>query len=84
MHVIGHQVPLLNPTFLLTRQLAKHLPKMLSQLPVQRSATTLRNKYNVVFAFPLAVIQTFILVHPDSSFRVLGGSQLEVSAMGTP
>lgn len=56
VHVIRHQVPFLNPAFLLQRQLAKYLSKVLPQLPVQRLSPTLRNEYHVVFALPFRVV----------------------------
>ena len=55
VHVIGHQMPFLDPALLLLRQLAKHLPKMPPQLPVQRLPAALRDEHHVVFALPLRV-----------------------------
>ena len=56
VHVIRHQVPFLYPAFLLLRQLAKHLSKVLPQLHVQRLSPALRNEYHVVFALPFRVV----------------------------
>jgi len=84
VHVIGHQVPFHDFALLLRGQLAKHLPKVPTQLCVQRPAPTLRDENHVILAVPCRVAQTFELVHQDSSFRVLGGSRLEVSTMDTP
>jgi len=53
------------------------------QLTVQHRPSILRYKYDVVLAVPLRVALAFYLVHPVSSFRLLGGSRLEVSAMDT-
>ena len=55
VHMIGQQMPLLNPAFLLPGQLSKHFPQMFSQLQIQRLATTLRDKHHMVFTLPLAV-----------------------------
>src|SRR5450631_64520 len=57
---------------------------MLPQLPVQSSSSTLGYEDNVIFAVPGCRAQTFKLVHRDSSFRVLGGSRLEVSTVDNP
>jgi hypothetical protein len=53
VHVIGLQMPFFDPTLLLPRQLPKHLAQVLPQLPLQPFASALRNKYHVLFAFPL-------------------------------
>ena len=84
MYIIGHQMSFLHPALLLRCQLAKHLSKVLAQLEIQRPSPTFRYEDHVIFAVPCRVIQTLILVHPDSSFRLLGGSRLEVSAMDNP
>jgi hypothetical protein len=55
VHVIGHQMTFLNPAFLLLGQLAKHLPQMPPQLPIQHLASVLGNEDDVVFALPLRV-----------------------------
>jgi hypothetical protein len=46
MHVIRHQVPLFNATFLLLRQRTEDLPAMPPQLMTERFPTILRNKHN--------------------------------------
>jgi hypothetical protein len=84
VHVVEHQMPLLDPAFLLRCQLLEHLARMPAKLPVQRPPATLRDEYHVVFALPRAVAQTLKLVRRDSSNRVLGASRSEVSAMDTP
>ena len=76
--------PFFDPALLLRRQLPKHLPKVLTQLGVQRSSSALGNEDDVIFAVPCRVAQTFELVHRGSSFRVLGGSRLEVSTVDNP
>jgi len=53
VHMIQHQMPFFDPAFFLPRQFTKHFSQVLPQLLIQRPATTLRNKYNVVFALPL-------------------------------
>lgn len=40
----------LDPALLLRRRLAKHLPEVLAQLPIQRSSAALGNEDDVVFA----------------------------------
>jgi hypothetical protein len=52
MYMIHDQVPFQNPALLLLGQLAKHLPKMLTQLLVQLRAPTLGDEHDMVFAFP--------------------------------
>jgi hypothetical protein len=56
MHVVGHQMPFLDPALLLLRQPAEDLAKILAQLHVQRLAAALGNENNVVFACPFGVI----------------------------
>lgn len=84
MNVIGHQAPFFDSTLLLRRQLAEHLSKLLPQLSVQRAPSAFRDENDLKFAVSCRVAQTFELVHRGSSFRVLGGSRLEVSAVDTP
>ena len=84
VNVIGHQLPFFDLAFLLRRQLAEHLAKVLSHLRVQRSPSAFRDGNDVEFAVPWRAAQTFELVHRGSSFRVLGGSRLEVSTVDNP
>ncbi len=81
VHVIAHQMPFLDSALLLHRESAKQLPKVLSQLPVQRPATALLDEHHMVFSLPLRVTQTLLLVHRDAPLRVLGGSRGRVSSM---
>src|SRR5215470_17848656 len=53
MHVIAHQMSLLNPALLLFCQSPEHFPQILSQLNIQRLAPTFGNEHHVVFALPL-------------------------------
>ena len=53
VHMIRHQMPLLNPAFLLLRQFLEHFPKMLSQFAVLRPSMARRDKHQVIFALPL-------------------------------
>jgi hypothetical protein len=48
-------MPFLNPDLLLLGQPSEDLPKVLAQLPVQRSTASLRYKDHVIFALPLRV-----------------------------
>ena len=67
--MIGHQVPFLDSTLLLPRQLVEHLPQVPAQLSVERLAAIFRNEHNMVFAPPFGVIQTLV-VHWQFSFRL--------------
>ena len=58
--------------------------QVLSQLRVERSSSAFGDEDNVKFAVPGRVAQTFELVHRDSSFRLLGGSRVEVSTVDNP
>jgi hypothetical protein len=53
--VVRHQVTFFDPVFRLLRQLAKHLAKMPSQLPVKCLPAALGNERNMIFALLLAV-----------------------------
>ncbi len=66
MDMIAHQVPFLNLAFLLPGHLPKHLSQVPTQLPKERLAPIFRNEYNLVFAFPFRVIQTFAYIHFES------------------
>jgi hypothetical protein len=50
MHVICHQVPFFNATFLLLRQRTKDLPEMLLQFVVKGFAPILRDKHYLILA----------------------------------
>jgi hypothetical protein len=52
MHVIGHQMAFFDLGFLLHRQLVKHFAKMAMQFQIKRSAATLCDEDNVIFAVP--------------------------------
>ena len=52
VHVIGHQMPLLNFRVLLKRELAEHFAQMPSQLLIQRLSPTFRDEDNMIFAVP--------------------------------
>ena len=52
MHVIGHQMPLLDLRFLLRREPMKHLAEIAAKLEIQCLAAAFRNKDNVIFAVP--------------------------------
>ena len=55
VHMIRHQMPFLDPAFLLLRQLLEHLPEVSPQLAVQRFPATLGNENYVVLALTLRV-----------------------------
>ena len=52
MHVVPHQMPLLDPALFLRCKLLKHLAHILPQFRVERLSPALRNENNVVFALP--------------------------------
>jgi len=55
VHVVGHEMPLLDLALLLQSQFTEHFPEVLSQLPVQRLSAAFWNEHDVVFALPLRV-----------------------------
>ena len=59
--------------------ISRRLSKVRSHLPVQHFSSTLRHEHNVVLASPFRVLQAFLSCASSSSFRLLGGSRLEVS-----
>src|ERR1035437_3545066 len=63
MHVIRHQMAFYNLAFLLHRQLAKYLAKMLSDRTKNHLLPPLRYKYHVIFAVPFRMIKTLVLFH---------------------
>src|SRR6266566_4858528 len=63
VHVIRHQVPLFNPTFLLLGQRAKDLPEMPSQFMVERFPTILRDKHHMILAVPLGMAESLAVWH---------------------
>ncbi|CRI63457.1 hypothetical protein THIOKS11320106 [Thiocapsa sp. KS1] len=66
VHMVGHQMALFDPTFLVSRELVEHLPQMCPQLPVQHFPTAFRDKNNVIFTLPLGVTSAVKVVHRDS------------------
>ena len=52
MHVIGHQMPFLDLTFLLSRQPPEHLDKLLADDPEKVLPAIFRNEYNVILTLP--------------------------------
>ena len=63
MDVIRHQMPLFDATLLLLRQRAEDLPKMPSQLMVERFPTILRDKDHMMLAVPLGMTESFAVWH---------------------
>src|SRR5215475_9218587 len=63
VHVIRHQVPLFNPTFLLRGQRPEDLPEMPPQLMVERFPTILRDKHHMILAVPRGMIQSLDVWH---------------------
>jgi hypothetical protein len=54
--VIGHQMALLDPAFLLLGQIVKDNAEMPSQFSVQRLPSVFRDEDDVIFAVPFRVI----------------------------
>src|SRR5690242_18025712 len=72
MHMIGHQVPFLDPALLPGSQVAEHLSQVLAQLPIQRLASVLRDKDHVVFCTPTwCDLGSHTRPSAELSFRVL-------------
>ena len=63
MHVIQHQMPFHNLTFLLLRQLAQCLAKMLADRSKYHFLAPLRYKYHMIFAIPFRMTETLVLFH---------------------
>src|SRR6266478_404876 len=76
VHVIRHQVPLFNPTFLLRSQRPEDLPEMPPQLMVERFPTILRDKHHMILAVPRGMIQRLDVWHDRLPLRdTLSGSR---------
>src|SRR2546428_12484991 len=63
VHVIRHQVPLFNATFLLFGQRAKDFSQMAPQFVVERFPTILRDKHDMILAVPLGMAESFTVWH---------------------
>lgn len=63
MHVIQHQMPFHNLTFLLFRQLAQCLAKMLADRSKYHFLAPLRYKHHMIFAIPFRTTKTLVLFH---------------------
>src|SRR6267378_1819311 len=76
VHVIRHQVPLFNPTFLLRSQRPEDLPEMPPQLMVECFPTILRDKHHMILAVPRGMIQSLDVWHDRLPLReTLSGSR---------
>ncbi len=60
MHVVDHQVSLLDLGLSLLGQVVKDLAQMLAKLSVQGLAAVFRDKHYVVLAFPLRMVQALV------------------------
>ncbi len=63
MHMVDHQVSLLNLRLSLLGQIVKNFAQMLAKFSVQGLAAVFRDKYDVVLAFPLRMVQALIGLH---------------------
>src|SRR5262249_49676207 len=63
VHVVGHEVPLLDPAFLLLRKRPEDLAQMATQLAVEHLPPALRDEHDVVLALPFRMVETVVLVH---------------------
>ena len=68
MHVVGHQVALLDAAFLLLRKRLEDRTEVAAQLPVQDLAPALRDEHDVVLALPLRVVEALVLFHEELPF----------------
>ena len=71
MNMIGHQVALLDPALLPSRQIVKYLAQVPLDLPEQQFLAVLRRKHDVVLAFPGRVIK---MIELHFHRGLLGGS----------
>ena len=53
--MIDHQMPFLDPAFLLRRKLLENFSKVLAQLAVKRLPAAFGNEHDMVFAVPFRV-----------------------------
>jgi hypothetical protein len=63
VHMIRHDVPLLDPTLLLLGQPVKRLPKVTLDHPVELPPPIFRYEHNVILALPSAMIQVLGVFH---------------------
>src|SRR6185437_3835764 len=76
VHMIDHQVPFPNLTFLVPRQFPEQTAQVLAQRPVECLASVFRDEHHMIFAFPLRMLKTLISVHFLSFLLLtLSGSQ---------
>ena len=85
VHVVGHEMPLLDAALLLLRKLSEHGTKVASQGPVERLPAALGDENHVVLAFPLRVAEALIVVQGTpfrESFSGLHGGELPTTTPG--
>jgi len=63
VHVVGHQMPLLDGTPLVLRKRSQELTDMSTQRSVENLAPIFWNEHDVVLALPLRVVQRFVVIH---------------------
>ena len=66
VHVVGHQVPLLDAAFLLLRKRPEDRPEVAAQLSVEHLPPAFRNEHDVVLALPLRMVEVVVFVHLES------------------
>ena len=66
--MISHQVTIQDLTLFSSRQTPKQVTEVLSQLLVEHFPSMLRDKHDVILAFPLRMGQTLEIVHRNSPF----------------
>src|SRR5947207_12490742 len=84
VHVIAHEMPLLDPAFLFVRPTGEIPPRDAFSIVRTTSYVGFRDEYHMVFALPLRTsygLNSPFVHRGKSPFRVLGGSRLGVSAM---
>jgi hypothetical protein len=83
MHVIRQQVPFLDPTLFLLRQLPEHLPQVLPQPAIQRPPAAFRYEHHVVLAVPHRVVQDSPVCPSGPFLSCAWRLTREVSSVGT-
>ncbi len=63
MHMVGHDMPFLDPALLLPGKPVKCLSKVPLDHPVELSSPVFRYEYDVVFALPFCMIEFLVVFH---------------------
>lgn len=63
MHMVWHDMPFLDPTFLMPRKCVECFPEPIAYVPLKCSPPIFRNEYDVVFALPFFMFQFLVVFH---------------------